>query len=325
MTAPRSGLTATPTVTSSKPLTLLRNGIAELSIKPGQPIPTERVAKAVHITPALAQDWLDRYADPDRRNIRPARINAYAAKMTAGTWVEMAKNIEFTLNGASRLSDGHHRLKAIVTSGVSLWFEVHFAADPRSRHIEGVRLARSPGDMLKMEGCPAYCMEIAAGAKNVILYEATAGTDTRWRKGGVTLPDAEYVVLHWLDEPALYALAASEAKAAAGSWPRDTAQAVMTAFTYLAEQAHPGMGVPFLNDAANGRGPTDGRGKTVLGILIQMLRSGVGGPSHSGTQLEWNRFTLAVMVRAFNAHVAGKKSFQRPEWGTKPFTLDKIR
>jgi hypothetical protein len=316
--------------------TVLRNGLAELNVKPGDYVPTQRVAMAVRITPALAQDWLNRYADPQRRHIRPAKVGNYADKMAANDWLEMSKAIEFITNGvntpSTHLSDGHHRLRAIVQSGVTLWFEVKFGEPPQSRRIEGVRLTRSPGDMLRMEGCSGYYSEIAAGIRNALIYEQTVGTDIRWRVSLITMPDAEDVVLKWLDDPVLWLTVAPVCKGLVTSWPTGMSQGAVTTFTFLAEKVYPGDGIAFIKQAAGGAGPRDGRGRVVLSIFMQLLRIRpvIRGSVRSGTQKDWDRYTLAVLIRAFNAWKAGRTTFARPEWEatastTKPFILEKVR
>jgi hypothetical protein len=313
------------------PPATMRNGLYEYALKPGQPVPTEHVVKAVKITPALAQDWLDRYADPLKRHIRPDKVGNYADKMTAGDWLEMSKhNIEFIANGVgTTLSDGHHRLKAITVSGVSLWLEVHFGAPPASRRAEGVRLARSAGDMLRMEGCITYQAEIGAGVRIALLAEQTGGTDIRWRKSTVHIPDSEDITLAWLDDSHLWNGVAAFTKGVSTGWPVGMAQASVTAFVFLVEKKYPTEGFAFIKDVVNGGGPIDGRGRTVLAIFNQMLHirpKTVPMSKRSGTALEWTRFTLAVLVRAFNAHRAHAHNFQRPEWETtNPFMLDKVR
>jgi hypothetical protein len=334
MTTP--GTTAPLPKGASRGVTL-RNGLAELRIKPGDYVPTGRVAMAVHITPAIAQDWLNRYADPNKRHIRPAKVGNYADKMAAGDWLEMSKTIEFISNGGTakpttHLSDGHHRLKAVVQSGIDLWFEVKFGEPPQSRRIEGVRLSRSPGDMLRMEGCSGYYSEIAAGIRNALIYEQTVGTDIRWRNSLINMPDAEDVVLKWLDDPALWLTVAPVCKGLVTSWPTGMSQGAVTTFTFLAEKAYPGDGIAFIKLASGGAGPRDGRGRVVLSIFMQLLRIRpvVRSTVRSGTQKDWDRYTLAVLIRAFNAWKAGRTTFQRPEWEanastTKPFILEKVR
>jgi hypothetical protein len=309
--------------------TPVRNGLAEADLKPGDPVPTDRVATAVLINGPLASDWLSRYADPNKRHIRPNKVSDYADKMTDGEWLEMSKTIEFITNGggSTHLSDGHHRLRAVAQSGCSLWFEVKFGEPPQSRRIEGVRLSRSPGDMLRMEGCPGYYSEIGAGVRNALLYRQTVGTDIRWRASLVSIPDSEDIVLTWMDDPLLWNAVAPACKALVTSWPVGTSQGAMTGFVFLAEKAYPGQGLAFLALIASGAGPRDGRGKSVLGIFLQTarVRPVVKRTKRSGTQLDWNRFSMTVLVRAFNAYVAGKATFQRPEWSDRPFVLEKIR
>ena len=52
---------------------VLRHGLAEIELQPGDGVPTERIAKAVLINGPLASDWLNRYADPQKRHIRPGQ------------------------------------------------------------------------------------------------------------------------------------------------------------------------------------------------------------------------------------------------------------
>lgn len=308
----------------------IRNGLAELRIKPGDHVTTERVAMAVHITPELAQDWMDRFADPQKRHIRPAKVADYSEKMLHGDWLEMAKTIEFIASGdgLTHLSDGHHRLKAIVASGVPLWFEVHFGAPPQARRIEGVRLTRSPADMLRMEGCPGYYSEVSSGVRNAMLFDQTVGTDIRWKASSVDIPDAEDIVLYWLEKPTMWNDIVPVTKGLISSWPVGMAQGAITAFVYHAERLHPGKGVEFVKIAAAGQGPIDGRNRTCLSIFLQMLRvrPAIEMSRRGGTQLDWNRYTMAVLIRAFNVWIVGKTSFLRPEWSTsKAFPLDKIK
>lgn len=45
------------------------------------------------------------------------------------------------------------------------------------------------------------------------------------------------------------------------------------------------------------------------------------GPSGSGTQLDWDRLIMEVLIRAFNAHLARKATYAMPR---RPYTLSAI-
>ena len=111
-----------------------------------------------------------------------------------------------------------------------------------------MRLSRSPGDMLRMEGCTGYYSEIGAGVRNALLYDQTVGTDMRWRASLVDIPDSEDIVLYVARRPGSVGRSSlPTAKGLVTSWPTGTAQGAITGFTFLAEKAYPGKGIAFLN------------------------------------------------------------------------------
>ena len=305
-----------------------RHGLDILYIKPGQAIPSERTIKAVEVTPTLAQDWLDRYSDPRKRSTRPAKVADYGEQMKAGQWLDQSAHaLDFTNGTDARLSDGHHRLKAIVASGVTVWMQVNFASDPRSRHVEGVRVTRTASDMLRMEGCAKHQAAISSAVKVVLMYDQTAGTRNRWNRiGGVTMPDNEDIVLSWLEDQAIWDRIATITIAHATAFPHGFSPQAIEAATLVIERKYPGEGIAFLTECRMGRGPIDGYGMTVIACIETIRRSGAIKTTGGGSREEWARAVMAVMIRAFNAWKAGKPSFSRPEIGSlvKPFPLDKV-
>lgn len=70
------------------------------------------------ITPAIAKEWIAKKSNPKNRNISEAAIANYSRAMKNGQWKLNGEAIIFDEDGI--LSNGHHRLHAIVRAGVSV-------------------------------------------------------------------------------------------------------------------------------------------------------------------------------------------------------------
>ncbi len=70
----------------------------------------------VLITPSLAQKLLD--SSKGNRSIRTVRVDMYAKQMADGEWHDNGDTVRVYADGC--LQDGHHRLAAIVKSGVPM-------------------------------------------------------------------------------------------------------------------------------------------------------------------------------------------------------------
>lgn len=70
----------------------------------------------VLITPILAQKLLD--SSKGNRSIRKMRVDGYAKQMASGEWHDNGDTVRVYADGC--LQDGHHRLAAIVKSGVPM-------------------------------------------------------------------------------------------------------------------------------------------------------------------------------------------------------------
>lgn len=72
--------------------------------------------QVVEITPALAEEWLER--NTRNRTTKPHRIDAMCRTMAAGRWRLTHQGIAFDTDGV--LIDGQNRLSAVVKSGLSI-------------------------------------------------------------------------------------------------------------------------------------------------------------------------------------------------------------
>ena len=71
------------------------------------------------ITPAIAAEWLTRAT---KQRVSASLVEVYARKMREGRWVgECDRRFDpIRLDWQGRVTDGHHRLHAIVRSGVTV-------------------------------------------------------------------------------------------------------------------------------------------------------------------------------------------------------------
>lgn len=74
-------------------------------------------ASRTFVTPDMAAKLLRH--TPNQRPLNLRRVARYAADMTAGAWLENGETVK--LDEAGVLVNGHHRMKAVVLSGCSVW------------------------------------------------------------------------------------------------------------------------------------------------------------------------------------------------------------
>ena len=72
----------------------------------------------VSITPKIAEKWLESVSPEKQRPLMERTITEYASAMRLGHWVLTHQGIAFDADGC--LTDGQHRLHAIVRSGVTV-------------------------------------------------------------------------------------------------------------------------------------------------------------------------------------------------------------
>lgn len=78
----------------------------------------------IEVTPEIAQQWLEMYRYEHQRKPRREKVEAYARDMTRGAWLPYRQIVITSLGDQRYLTDGQHRLLAIVESGKPQWFEV---------------------------------------------------------------------------------------------------------------------------------------------------------------------------------------------------------
>ena len=124
------------------------------------------------ITPEIAAEYLKHnVTDGERRNrrMKPMAVYRYADDMKNGRWQLTPQGIAFFENGV--LSDGQHRLEAIIVAGVPVQMNVTYDV-PNESTIFDRGVARSTGDVFVMTGKsgPAYGTNGIAAARFLFRY-----------------------------------------------------------------------------------------------------------------------------------------------------------
>lgn len=106
------------------------------------------------ITPAIAELWLKR--NFNNRPLRPDTVRAYAREMKNGKWLPNHQGIAF--NNRDELTDGQHRLSAVIMSGCTVRLMVTFGLPSK---VKGTRMTgmdtvdrgatRTVADQLKIQ------------------------------------------------------------------------------------------------------------------------------------------------------------------------------
>lgn len=100
------------------------------------------------ITPEIAKIYYSR--STGNRVINRQAVKTYIAQMKTGRWVLNGETICFDSNGVLR--DGHHRLLAIIESGVTIEVLVVRGVDPAAWYTYDQGKSRSGGDIFQIAG-----------------------------------------------------------------------------------------------------------------------------------------------------------------------------
>ena len=101
----------------------------------------------MHITPTMAENWLDN-ANVSNRKISDAHVARLARDMKEGRWGVTHEAIAFDPNGI--LLDGQHRLWAIIEADRTVTMNVWFNISPQARMVIDSGKSRSMVDVLRL-------------------------------------------------------------------------------------------------------------------------------------------------------------------------------
>lgn len=110
------------------------------------------------ITPETARQLLS--TSPGNRKIRQWHVDILAGSMTRGQWKVTSQGIGIDRNG--NLRDAHHRLMAVVKSGITIRSVVVMGLLPESYEVIDTGIKRNMADLLKENGHVTRILNAAA-------------------------------------------------------------------------------------------------------------------------------------------------------------------
>lgn len=149
------------------------------------------------ISPAMAADWLQ--SNTNNRPLRQRHVDSLARDIANGRWTLSPDAISFDRNGV--LTNGQHRLAAIIKADRDAEMIVCFGVDPGSFGVTDGGMKRSFADMLAHEG-HADSSSLGAIIASVAAWQIAGWPTTL---GNVTLPVTRSdLYTRFLLDPAAY-------------------------------------------------------------------------------------------------------------------------
>lgn len=146
------------------------------------------------VTPTKAAEWLEKEIE-NNRNTNPHRVESYARQMLKGLWMsETGETIKF--NKAGMLIDGKHRLKAVIRSGVSIWFHVNYEIENDVINVIDSGFARNAGNVLAINKVPNFNNI----GKLVRVYKTLIDLEGTYQKGATSYTPIEVLNEYVTDE-----------------------------------------------------------------------------------------------------------------------------
>lgn len=121
-------------------------------------IKTIQTTSSWSITPELAAKMLA--TSVKNRDLRQSWVKSLAASMRRGEWLLSPQGIAF--NTAGHLIDGHHRLNAVVRSGVTVQMSVTLGVATAAMLVLDQGVGRTIADVLELDKRVAQPMRLAA-------------------------------------------------------------------------------------------------------------------------------------------------------------------
>jgi hypothetical protein len=109
--------------------------------------------RVISITPEIARQMLD--TSPGNRTLRNATVHHYSMAMKRGEWI-VGQPLEFDCNG--QLRNGHHRLNAVIDSGLTIDFMVVTGLPTDAFKVMDIGLTRTMSDVI---GIKSYTIQEA--------------------------------------------------------------------------------------------------------------------------------------------------------------------
>ncbi len=254
--------------------------------------PKKVTKDGVLITPKLAKDLLENNASPNR-NISKAKVDAWAASMRRGEFVDSSETIKIDQYG--RLMDGQHRLTACVQSGISFYATVSYGV-PYEIAVNTIDIGhrRTPGAILQINGFKNP-QDLASAVKWMLAMEDKSLIPSRWGTKSVSAP---LLVSTASEHPELQAIVRWLIKLRMGGITQATG--AFAALCYRFKKVDAKSAKNFFERLADGSSLE--RGHPILVLRDRLMRERAQ-KLHGGLPL-WQKIKLAIY--AWNAYREGR-------------------
>ena len=128
-----------------------------------------------YITPEIAARWLR--ANTHNRRLREAAIVRLTGAIERGEYTLNGESIVFTYEGV--LSDGAHRLTAIVRAGIGVWAVVVWGVSPDSQDSQDTGLTRTAADVFQFHH-ESNAHDLAAATSYLWYYRTHGWIGSGW-------------------------------------------------------------------------------------------------------------------------------------------------
>lgn len=245
------------------------------------------------VTPELAAVALS--TSKGNRSLRPTAIAQMASQMGKGEWALTGEPIIFGLDGS--LIDGHHRLNAVVLSGVSILSLVVEGIPQGAFAYIDIGIIRTPGDIFGLAGI-VDANNSAAAVRAMLEYSAAVGSIGIGGLVGARNPSKAYLMELWKKDEEQWQEAASLAGRIYKSL--HASRAMMTGMVFLFLSVDSQTARAFCEDVISGAELVEGN--AALTFRNNLMRASNNKMSES------NRRSLMVkFCQCWNAYRKGQK------------------
>jgi hypothetical protein len=181
-------------------------------------------AEWITVTPAIAEEWLTR--NTTNRKLREGVVEKYARDMLEGRWSRNPQPIIWYDD--TKLADGQHRLWAVVISGVTVEFFVHWDVDREAGLNIDTGVGRDLVDNARISGYEGYLTKQSVGTALVVAFGRVVREKTLSGSERMALVEKYASHLQFAD---------SQAPVKRGVAPREVRAAIARAHMHLGDNA----------------------------------------------------------------------------------------
>lgn len=188
-------------------VTMSQERTSEVTTNRTRPTAARLKFGVILLTPELAQEFLDRNADYNRKQSQ-GHVDLLAADIASGRWALNGESIKFNVQG--EMVDGQHRCLAVIKAGKAVWVAiVEGLDDPKGYATIDVGKQKRTADHLGAQG-EKHARVLETMLRYVVAYQTTCGAAIRvypestkpermevFQRGASSFREsAEFAVLH---------------------------------------------------------------------------------------------------------------------------------